>query len=232
MEMPSGFPGEWHAVAGDARPVIDTPFGALSFGLQINDRLITAGPARTYVSNNAGALRWQWNSESVEANLAICSIKPAIPKGMHVTVCRAALWRIRGDEHCVENWAIDCRLERDDARKRGSACSGQGLDAQEWSNGSVSMTLGTQDMCAMLMYRNDGGLLPERWTNEEWCRDPEMFSFVEYEPDGFVLRPPRLERNEQVQFQFVAAWANEPDGDIGPWFAVDMPPATVLEGLT
>lgn len=232
MEMPSGFPGEWQVVAGDVRPVINTPFGALSFSLQVNGSLITAGSARTYESNNDGALRWQWISEIVEANLAICWIKPDIPEGTHVTACRAALWRIRGGEQRVENWAIHCKLERDDAREPGAACSGQGLDAQEWSNGSVAMTLGTQDLWAMLMYRDDGGLLPERWMIEEWSRDTDISTFSEYESDGFVLRPPLLEPNEQVQFQFVVAWADEPGGDIGPWFAVDIPPSRVLACLT
>jgi len=213
------------------RPVVDTPFGSLTFGLQIDDELVSALSAETYESRNTGALRWQWTSEFGEAHLAICGVRPDIPEGMEVTDCTAALWWIQAERR-VENWAISCRLEGLDPREAGAPCSGQGLDAQEWSNGKVSMTVGTQDMWAMLWYRNKGGLLPKRWTTEEWSRDPEMLSFVEYAPDGFVLKPPRLEPDEEVQFQFVVAWANEPCGDIGPWYAVDMPPAKILAALT
>lgn len=211
-------------------PIVETPFGKLILGFEINDDLITVRPARAYESPNAGALRWQWTSDFGEAQLAICSIKPNIPDGMHITDCTAALWRIKIAKRRVEKWVVSCRLDALNPGQPGSSCSGQGLDALEWSNGDISMTLGTQNMYAMLGYRNNGGLLPERWI-KEWNRDPEMFSFVEYAPNGFILKPPPLEPNEQVQFQFIVVWANEPGGDIGPWYAVDMPPAQILAAL-
>ena len=83
----------------------------------------------------------------------------------------------------------------------GDHCSGERLEAQEWTRNGFTVTLGTQTVA-----EPDAGV-------------------VEYIPDGFVVRPPGLQPDEMIQVQFAAAWVPEDGDSTASWFAVDFTPA-------
>ena len=161
----------------------------------------------------------------------VCRPHLDLPSGMNVTDCHAAVWRIRAEKRPVTEYALTCRLEAPAGQQPGSPCSGQGLEAQEWSDGKINMTIGTQDAWAMVMYRNNGGILPDRWVQDLSGNRPEEVNLVEYANEGFILRPPGLQPGEIAQIQFVVAWAFEPGGEIANWYAVDLPPANIISTL-
>jgi hypothetical protein len=223
------FPGSWQPISGKMSPVLRTPLGTFRLDLQIAGMPLHSDDVQVY-SLLHGPQLFVSTTNLVSAALLLTPVHPELPKGKQVTASYAAVWRIQV-ERSLADYAFSCRWTPESRRRPGSPCSGQGLEAQIWSDGQTSLTLGTQNLWAMLAYRGSSRAVPPRWMEAAWSSRPEEVSFAKYLPDGFVVTPPELEAGEMGQIHFVIAWAPEPEGDTACWFAVDLSPSEVLSGI-
>jgi hypothetical protein len=224
------FPGSWQPTNDDPSSYIKTPWGSLHLDLHMAGSSLVMERAQTYALAN-GPLLLVSNSARFSAALLLSQVHPELPESMRITASYAAMWRVRAEQPLAD-YAFSCRWTPDSKRLPGGPCSGEGLEAQEWSDGHTSLTLGTQDLAAMMAYQSRGGVAPQSWDQAAWSSRPEEVNVVEYLPDGFLVKPPSVEPGEVVQVQFVVAWAPEPEGDIASWYAVDLPPSQALSALS
>ena len=200
------FPGDWRRAGRAAAAVIETPLGSVRLGGEIGGSLLNADQADSYTSL-AGPRLLAWNTPAMVAELILGKLPPRSDSEYEKKLMgyHAALWRIRAEKQRLADYLLTCRFEAA-SHLEGGPCSGESLDAQEWSDGKINLTIGTQDGRAVFRCP---GQVPARWLPAD--SGFKEISHVEYASDGFVLRPPDLEPGEVAQFQFVVAWASEAD---------------------
>jgi hypothetical protein len=223
------FPGPWQPISRKRLPAVATPLGVFHLDLQIAGMSLNSDDWQVY-SLPHGPQLFVSMTGLFSAALLLTPVHPELPEGLQITASYAAMWRIRA-ERFLADYAVSCRWTPESEHLPGSPCNGQGLEAQEWSDGQTSLTLGTQNLWAMLAYQGSGGVVPPHWAETVWSERSEESRFAEHLPDGFVVRPLALQSGEVVQIQFVLAWAPEPDGDTACWFAVDLPPSQVISAI-
>lgn len=174
-------------------PGIDTPIGRF----QLTCSAVAGEPVCSVIEG--GARVWAWSGDGLDAEVWVGRVEPALPEGMAVRDCYAAIWRMRAQRELTE-WAFSCLHEGGPVIGAGDHCSGERLEAQEWTRNGFTVTLGTQTV------------------------DEPDAGVVEYLPDGFVVRPPALQPNEMIQVQFAVAWVPEDGDSTASWFAVDFTP--------
>src|SRR5262245_10109328 len=135
------FPGNWRATDLVAA-AIETPLGRIQLDAQVDGERLSASRPTAYASGMRARLL-VWNTPTLAAELMLCQPNPALPSGMRVCDCYAAVWRLRASMRPIVDYTLTCLLDTQPDRESGSACSGQGLDAQEWSDGVTSLTIGT-----------------------------------------------------------------------------------------
>ena len=175
-------------------PGIDTPIGRF----QLTCSAVTGEPQ--YFVVEGGARVWAWSGDGVDAEVWVGRVERALPEGMAVRDCYAAIWRVRAKRDLAE-CAFYCLHAGGTDIGAGDHCSGERLEAQEWTRNGFTVRLGTQTVA-----EPDAGV-------------------VEYLPDGFVVRPPGLQPDEMSQVQVAAAWVPEDGDSTASWFAVDFTPA-------
>ena len=191
------FPGKWRQTDDIEKAAIETPLGTVRLEALIAGSHLNSDQANTYASVFAEARLFVWNKPAVVVELMMCKMRDE----PDVTACHAAMWRIRAERQPVTDCVLTCRIEGASEYDHGP-CSGQFLDAQEWSAGITNVKIGV----------------------------PQV-DFTQYVTDGFVLEPPNLEPGQLAQFQFIVAWAPEPEGDYATWMALIQPPAHILSIL-
>lgn len=228
--VPMLFPAEWQQTDRLFRPSIETPLG--SFELELRVAGVLASTAVEASQACCGETRlFSWNTQGHSAELFLCSVKPQLPPGMHVTACCAALWRVRAEGGSPAEFAFSCRWSPGSKQERGAPCSGQGLEAVEWTANRTCLTLGTLDAETFASFGRGVEGFPKRWLKERWNVWPEDLELVQYCSDGLLVSPPPIAVGEVVQVQFVAAWSPAPDTQSATWFAVDLPPDQILSSL-
>ncbi|MEL7150769.1 MAG: hypothetical protein AAGK71_08550 [Pseudomonadota bacterium] len=144
-----------------------------------------------------GLLREQVSLQSIPYN-------PELPPGMRVNKCTIVLLKIAGQ---VELERIDLILVFE-TTAIGGPCSGQCLDAQEWSKDGQLVVMGTEDGEA-LSYRFKGLGLEDQ-------------AVTEYSSRGMHLKLGQLGAHKDPSFHFVIAENNDPEAaEDSAWFAVD-----------
>jgi len=132
--------------------------------------------------------------------------KQKLPEGMTVQRCRAAVLSISGDAK-LSSLTFSVFLDGD---LEGHPCTGQGLDAQEWSDNGKLVVVGTED----------GEWLDNRLPSLQ-CNDKAI---VSYSPISMTLELTNIPIITSASFHFIIAENNDPeDIDASAWFAVDCP---------
>lgn len=135
--------------------------------------------------------------------------KPPLPEGMRVQRCRAALLSVQNAEPMSRLSRIDFKIALSSGVS-GDPCTGQGLDAQEWSKDGNLVVVGTED---------------GEWLNARLpilrCED---LAVVKYSPTSLALELENLPVCKNLSFHFVIAENPDPEPvDCSTWFAVDCP---------
>lgn len=198
-------------------PGIDTPIGRF----QLTCSAVSGEPQCSVAEG--GARVWAWSRADLDAEVWVGRVEPALPEGMAVSDCYAAIWRVRA-KRALSGCEFICMHEGERVIGAGDACSGQGLEAQEWSGNGYTVTVGTQTIEAMIAHRRKGGSFPLRLARDPQILDAFEVALVEYLPYGFVVRPPALQQGEMIQVQFVVAWVPEKSDSTASWFAVNYTP--------
>lgn len=203
-------------------PWIQTPVGKLLFNAIDSDwQALNQRPQSICRLVTSGFLLG-WTSDALRAELLLCRPKTDLPGGMAVDDSWAGMWRLRASRmlrscHFSCEWEAGLRLD-------GGGNSGQFFDAQTWTVGHLTYTLGTQDSERLAIRASQGEGLPVRWASEVVPDDPNV---VVYTPAGFQINLPALQANELCQVHFVIAWGTD---ETSPWFMANCLPHEILSG--
>lgn len=217
------FPDSWPRSTAPRPPQIRTPLAAFSLDLVVN--------GESFIANRTGAIStelgtdWSLVDDQLEAEVLVSTVTSRLPPGMFVDNCVVALIRLRANR-TLSGYSFECTHDSEAIIGPSGPCSGQYLEAQEWNHSGITLTLGTQDLEAIVAHRRNGGLFPIRLARSAAVQALTVL----YKPNGFAVQPPPLESNEAIQVQFVAAWAPESAPEFAPWFAVDFAPGNLLVG--
>jgi len=145
-------------------------------------------------------------------SLKSINFEPRLPPGGSVRNCTAVLLSIDGS---IEIQSL--QLELSIASKAlGSSCTGQYLDAQEWSDQGKLVVIGTEDSEA-LVYR-----IPK-------LRE-ENIVIVDFTRHSLTLKLKDLPKLTRPSFHFIIAENDDPEPvDDSAWFAVDQNHDYILE---
>lgn len=217
MSIPSLFAGEWSAVAGES-PVIETPFGSLSFGVAADGVALLGTPAARWSLDDARLFVW----DSPLARVELLFVTPLFERyGSERLTARAAMFRIQATRGLG---ALELAARVDTALP-GTPESGECLASVLWERDELKLSLGTQDFPALAASNRP---LPRAWH----VPDPELVAIDRCEADGIRLTLPPLDAGESAQVQFVAAWGPRIDADdVSTWLAVDLRPEEILAAI-
>ncbi|SPF75415.1 hypothetical protein ALP8811_00402 [Aliiroseovarius pelagivivens] len=136
---------------------------------------------------------------------------PQLPKGMSVQNCTAFVLAVSGPVQ-IEN--LEFRISIDSPIE-GTPCTGQCLDAQEWSSEDYTIVIGTED-AEILSDRLGAPELEDR-------------AVVDYDKNSLTLRLERLVKRDGYSFHFLMVENPVPEPvDASAWFAVDQSHKNVL----
>lgn len=138
-------------------------------------------------------------------SLKSADIQPTLPVGMRVDRCRAVLVRLTGTQGPFQ-LQFSARLI---SQAKGHPCTGDRLEAIEWSDDRSLIVVGTEDAAA----------LSTRMSGLDIVQDQAIAS---YDRQAIQIRLSGKQSND-VTFHFIIAEnpAPEPTPD-GAWFAVDV----------
>lgn len=191
MSVERLFPGEWNAT-GSKPPVLLSPLGEFTLGFDPVDTF-----EHLEFCNSRGDRLLVWRDPATHVELVIRSTEPELPEGMRVDGCVAAIWRARSTEGKLRDYTFRCEVLEQSTLYQGS-CSGEFLESKEWSDGSMTLALGTQDADAIT--RVPGTLFPPRWLNDDWATaEVHNIDLVRSTEQGFQIRPPVLHRAKQCR---------------------------------
>lgn len=144
-------------------------------------------------------------------SLAKKKFDPQLPKGMSIQSCTAFVLTVSGP---VQIESLEFRIFMD-SQVEGTPCTGQCLDAQEWSSEDTTVVVGTED----------GESLSDRLGAPEL----EERAVVDYDKHSLTLRLSGLRKHEGYSFHFLVAENPLPEAvDASAWFAVDQPHKRLL----
>jgi hypothetical protein len=221
------FPGRWEQTGDLPEATIETPLGILRVYAQVNGELLDINQAKVLTLLGADARLYTWSTPLATLELLICSV-PEVT--YDIIGCSAALWRIRAEEQRLTDYCLTSAFLAAITETEGSSCGGEWLNALEWTDGKITVIVGTQDEEATALVPDQ---VPRRWLAADHPNFPEYFKyaregFVNHTHYGFVLEPPELEPGEVGQFQFVVTWAHDHHE---AWAAVNRSPVGILSDL-
>ena len=207
------------------RPTLTTPAGPLTTWFAVDGWTTDDGLPDACRRLATGTLQAIYRTDRLQGEVLIGPIIPALPPGMAVGGCVAAIWRVRALQQ-LHNVRFECSWCCIPAEADGGPAPGEGLDAQTWTIGNLALSVGTQDgeLLASLATRGDG--VPPRLVDE--------FSLgtIEYSPAGLVVPFSGLHPTEWLQVHFIVAWQQgTPRAETATWFAVEQPSATLLDQM-
>lgn len=177
----------------DRSLLVSTPLGDLRFGAQVD-----------------GA---QTASRLV---LTTVPITPALPLGMAVDGCVGVV--LASSAAVPHGLRFDCAWSGDPPTPMSPA-TGEGLDAQEWSNSEHVVLIGTED-AETLRVRLGPKLV--------FGESPDPY-FVEYRDTGLRIKIDEVPARAVLTLHFVVAWNRLPEPkDCSCWYAVDVRHETLL----
>ncbi|WP_081161737.1 hypothetical protein [Ensifer aridi] len=147
-----------------------------------------------------------------DLTLRLVSFDPKLPPGMSVLNCTATLLTLES-EGAVQSICLEARI---DTSNEASPCTGEYLDAQEWSDGDNLVVIGTED----------GAALDKRYPGYGFDR----IAVVEFTRTSITLRLHPERELKSPSFHFIVAENPDPEPEsASAWFAVDQPHDVLLE---
>ncbi|SDW85773.1 hypothetical protein [Roseicitreum antarcticum] len=129
---------------------------------------------------------------------------PKLPAGMTTSTCTAVLLQVRQGKE-LQSLRLHAELATEAV---ASACTGEYLDAQEWSDGESLVVIGTEDSQA----------LDIRYP----CMGFADILSVDFGPQSMTLKIDRLPSSPAASFHFIVAENPDPEPvEPSAWFAVD-----------
>jgi len=142
--------------------------------------------------------------DKIETFLEIVKVLPHLPMGMKVRSCVAVLLKIVGSVE-LQNIELSLSVRND---LRGRACTGERLEAQEWSDGEHILVVGTED----------GEALDLRYPNLQLGEK----KIIDYTHHSMRLKIADLPELYNPSFHLVIAENDDPEPtETSAWFAVD-----------
>lgn len=144
----------------------------------------------------------------VESNISLrrLGFAPMLPSGMSTSACTAVLLQVEPDV-AVETIWLRAKLATEAV---ASACTGEHLDAQEWSDGHNLVVIGTED----------GAALHVRYPSMGFAD----IAVVDFAPHAMTLKLDHLRGLRGASFHFIVAENPDPEPvESSAWFAVDQP---------
>lgn len=206
-------------------PMLDTPFGVVEFGVHLGDVRVDPDAATSFRSGEVARLVWQHGGATAELLLAPYPLPEAGSADRAGVDCWAAVLRVYA-ERPLASVLFSC-LWRAGATwtvAEGGA-SGEGLEAQRWSDGEQVVTIGTADAEALYQEAHGAGLLPAQWRERLRAEAEEARDLVQQSRAGFRLRLPGLEPGERAQVHYLLAWGPDQLEEVLTWLAVGDTPA-------
>lgn len=200
-----------------------TPLGEVTTSLSVSGRRLPTGEPEETRRLPSGARIACWKLPEGEVELLVSDVDPSLPEGMEVDGCRAVLWRFTpsrrtGPVVFRATWRPGYQW------LTGAPEPGEGLDAQTWTDGQQTVSVGTEagDFLAFRAVKGQG--LPQRLADELLETGQAL---VTWDDESLIVPLPALERGELCQVQFVVSWSGRGQG-ISTWFAVDRDPKEIL----
>lgn len=129
---------------------------------------------------------------------------PKLPAGMTTSTCTAVLLQVRQGKE-LQSLRLHAELATEAV---ASACTGEYLDAQEWSDGESLVVIGTEDSQALDIRYPGMGFA-------------DILS-VDFGPQSMTLKINQLPSSPAASFHFIVAENPDPEPvEPSAWFAVD-----------
>lgn len=156
-----------------------------------------------------------WGSDQDDPNvfrLARASLTPRLPPGMSVDLAATVVGTI-SSVHAIYNFRF--ALQFSNSVPKGSAETGESLDAQSFDIAQSRIMIGTED----------GEAIASRL---KWFQLNDKTYPIGYLPNGFELSFDYIPPHAVLDFHFIIAYNSKACDDSSEWFAVDVPHLSVL----
>lgn len=211
-------------VRAAARPVMDTPFGAVAFTTTIGDTALPPLPDELFaLPGGRTVARWRHHAARVE--LLLTPYDPELDPEVWgpLTDCLAAVWRIDAGSppgRVTFSAGLPARLpDGADAGWDG----GQGLAAVTVDDGTTRLTLGGPDEEGICHAAATTAAAPRRWAGligEVYRNSCTTWGVDFADHHGMTWTLPPLEAGDHCELPVVAAWTSVEDETENTWYAV------------
>jgi hypothetical protein len=175
--------------------------------------------ASTYIDTPIGQLKLHSTKSGGEINsisLSQKAIDPHLPQGMEVIKCIAVLLQISVVK-TVNELYFCCNWES--AVKEGSVCSGEGLEAWEWTHNNNLVVIGTEDAESL---NKRIPVFPFELSNHP----------ITIGKNRIQIRLRNLSVGQSYSLHFIVAWNDYPEiHEHSCWYAVDVPHEKIMQML-
>ncbi|WP_406088370.1 hypothetical protein [Kitasatospora purpeofusca] len=212
------------------RPLIDTPFGPLTFATAVGTGNLPPEPDELFRLPGHRLLA-RWTTPEARVELLLTPYDPELDPGTWgpLTDCRAAVWRI---DALAPLWRVQFSAGLPVPLPEGADGGydgGQALAAITVEDEGTRLTIGGNDEEA-ICWAAEAREVPRRWAAliHEADRQSAGTWGVNYGPSHrMTWTLPPLEAGDHCELPVVAAWAPAADDSANTWYAV-MPSPTVL----
>jgi hypothetical protein len=156
------------------------------------------------------------NNPTSSVCIHAASFQPRLPPGMSVLACYGVVLQV-GAPNTVGDMKFKAILNPN-SRIDSGAATGEGLEAQHWSNQNCVMIVGTEDL-EYLKARLHHSIV--------FADDPFAYS-----ADSLSIHIAKIPAGESVSLHFVVAWNELPEAlESSCWFAVDQLHKSIMSAV-
>lgn len=202
-----------------------TPLGTIASSFWVHDREVPIGSLAHEIRLENGATIHRWKEDEGEFEALQTPVLPALPSDFRVSECWATMWRFtprrRTGPFLFRAYWVPGYLWLTGVPEPGTR-----LDAQTWTDGQMTVSLGTEGADALAFRAAQGEGLPMRLADEFWSRGQNR---VMWDDESLFVAMPALEPGELCQMQAVVAWGPAETSGLASWFALELSPQQILD---